>query len=440
MDVTIKDITTVEKELTVNIPAAELEPRFEKAYQEYQSHVELRGFRKGKAPLGMVKKMFGEAIEYQSLENIAQEVFRKTLEERAVNPIGQPVLRDMDFKRGEAFSFKIVYEIMPEIALKEYKGIPVEKILHTVTDDEVKARYERLLRRHSTMQEVESAPDANHLVHADFQELDDAGSPIIGKKIPEFVVDLSSNEFLAEIREPLVGVAKGETRRVKSITTDDGKETPHLFDATVKKIERIVPPELNPEMIKTLSGSKATTAEELHKHLRAELEHNWKHITEDKLTHDLIDEIVRRNDFDVPETFIKTLQDEDIQAMKARQPNKKFPSSFNEEEYRKETRARAIWQAKWALLREKILEAEAIKATDEDLERLAEENAAAVGMEKDKLLNFYKTSDAVKSDIIYKKLMALLTESAKITEKKEEDQQHEGRILHPKEPELLVAK
>jgi len=416
----------------------ELEPKFEKAYREYQSQVELRGFRKGKAPLGMVKKVFGEAIEYQSIENIAQDVFRTTLEERAVRPIGQPLLRDIDYKRGEALTFKVAYEIMPEIPLRDYKGIAADRLVHTVTDEEVDTRIERLLRRHSTLAEAESVADKHHVIHADFQQLDEAGSPIIGEKLADVTIDLTSTEYPPEMRDPFVGAKLGETKRITTHVHDnDGKPIERRFDATVVKIERIVPPEMTPELIKSLSDKKASTEAELRSYIRGQLESSWKQYAEDHTINQIMDEIVRRNEFEVPESFIHMIQDEDLEALRAKQPNKRFPASFNEEEYRKETRARTIWQAKWSLLRERILETDKIVASDDDLAKRAEESAVAVGMTKEKLLEFYKTSDVVKNDIVHRKLIDFLFSNSTITDKKEEDE-HESKLVKPKEPELLV--
>src|SRR5437867_4186010 len=107
MDVSIVDITDVEKELSVHATAAELLPHFEKAYQRYLPKVEIKGFRKGKVPLDLVKKIHGEAIEYDSLDTIASDMYRSIIGDRKIHPIGEPVLTDMEYKRGETLSFKI---------------------------------------------------------------------------------------------------------------------------------------------------------------------------------------------------------------------------------------------------------------------------------------------------------------------------------------------
>src|SRR5258707_2456695 len=117
MDVSITDITDVEKEILINVSAEELGPHFEKAYREYLPKIEIKGFRKGKAPLDLVKQIHGEAIEYNALDSIASEVYRDVIKERDIHPIGDPVLTDMDYKLGEALTFKIKYQIKPSFQL-----------------------------------------------------------------------------------------------------------------------------------------------------------------------------------------------------------------------------------------------------------------------------------------------------------------------------------
>ena len=107
MEVSITDITDVEKEISINVPAAELVPHFDKAYAEYIPKIEIKGFRKGKAPLDMIKKIHGEAIEYDSLSTVASNIYREVVEQRNIKPIGEPALVDMNYKRGETFVFKV---------------------------------------------------------------------------------------------------------------------------------------------------------------------------------------------------------------------------------------------------------------------------------------------------------------------------------------------
>jgi trigger factor len=171
-----------ERELEVTVNALELVPHFQKAYEQYRKKIEIKGFRKGKAPLEMIKRIYGESIEHESLDTVANEVYHKVAEEKNLKVIGEPTLVDIDYKRGEALRFKIRYEVRPEIQLKEYKGLKVDKLVHEVTEKEIESEIERLQTINRTTAEVDSAVDDQHLLTVDFQEVDSAGFPIVGKK------------------------------------------------------------------------------------------------------------------------------------------------------------------------------------------------------------------------------------------------------------------
>src|SRR5512147_1334482 len=127
MEVAVNDITDVQKEIHIIASPGELIPHFEEAYKREQPKIEIKGFRKGKAPIDLVKKMYGESIEYGALDVIASDIFREVAVERHIHPIGEPVLTDMHYHRGEPLSFKVKYEVKPSVTLGEYKGIPAEK-------------------------------------------------------------------------------------------------------------------------------------------------------------------------------------------------------------------------------------------------------------------------------------------------------------------------
>ncbi len=276
MEVAITDITEVEKEISVNVPAEELTPHFEKAYQEYVPKIEIKGFRKGKAPLGLIKKLHGASIEYGSLDTVANTLYRQIIEERNIHPIGEPVLTDMKYDRGSTFMFKVKYEIKPKIELQEYKGIIVERLVHTVTDKELEDEIVRLRKANSTTAEVDSVTDDEHVVTADVQELDESGTPLIGKKSPGMRMYLADESLAPEIKTALQKGVRGGLYRVKFETTHDGHAHKHHLELTVTKIEKIQLPDFNDDLVKKTTKDRVTSVEQFRKELRKNLEEFWK--------------------------------------------------------------------------------------------------------------------------------------------------------------------
>ncbi|MBI4546734.1 MAG: trigger factor [Ignavibacteriae bacterium] len=417
MEVSITDITEVEKEIQIHASADELAPHFEEAYKRYQPKIEIKGFRKGKAPLDLIKKIYGESIEYDALDTIASNVYRQVVTEKDIQPIGQPVLTDIDYKRGEALTFKIKFEIKPNVELKEYKNIKVEKIIHPVTDKEIEEEILRLRRANSILSSVESATDDEHIVTVDIQELDQTGNPLIGRKSTDVRMYLSDETVHPEIRTALKNTSVNARSQVKIDLEHDSRKLTDYLELTVKKIDKVTLPEYNDEFVSKITKQKIKTADEFYHNVRKDLEEYWHERSERKLTDAIVAEIVRRHDMTVPETLVKGVLDSLIEELKNRYPNKKLLPDFDEKGFREEHQSYAIFQAKWYLLRERIIETEGINVEDGDLERSAEQDAPKVGIEKDRLLTFYKSSDTVKNRILSEKLMQFLKNHSVITEK-----------------------
>lgn len=417
MEVSITDITDVEKEININVYAAELAPHFDKAYSEYLPKIEIKGFRKGKAPLDLVKKIHGEAIEYDSLSTVASDIYREVIQQRNINPIGEPALVDMNYKRGETFTFKIKYEIKPVVQLKEYQGIKIEKVLHKVTEKELDDEILRMRKANSTLAEAQTATDDEHVITADVQELDPFGTPLIGKKDADARFYLGDETLHQQIKDTLRGASSGESKRLTIETKhEDHSHTNHL-EITVKKVEKVVLPDFNDELVKKTTKDKVTSTDQFRTELKADLENYWKERSDRKVIDAIITEVVKRHDVNVPESLVKGVQDSLLEDVKNRYPNKKLPKEFNEKTFREQNHAYASFQAKWFLIRERIIEAEKLTVEEADLEKQAEADAPKMGIEKEKLISFYKSSDAVKERILSEKLITFLKEKSNITEK-----------------------
>jgi len=417
MEVSITNISEVEKEMHVEASAEELIPHFEEAYKRYQPKIELHGFRKGKAPLDLVKKIYGESIEYSSLDTIASDVYRSIVEERHLQPIGEPVLTDLDYKRGQALKFKVKYEIKPNVVVQEYKDLPVEKLVHTVTEKEIQDEILRLRKANATLEEVQQVTDDEHLVTADIQQLDAGGSPLIGKKTPDAKLYLADETLYPEIRDALRTGSAGSALRVKVDHTHDKEQHTDYLELSVKKIEKTNLPPMDDEFVKKITKGRTTTVDAFMQQLRTDLEQYWKERTEQRLSDTIIGEIVKRHPLTVPESLVKGILDSLIEDLRNRYPKKKFPPDFNEQAFRESNRNYALFQAQWYLLRESIIGKEGIVSSESDLRKRAELDAPNVGIDTDRLYKFYESSSQVKDKIVSEKLMEFLISHQAITEK-----------------------
>ncbi len=417
MDVSITDLSAVDKEVSILATVQDLAPHFDQAYQKHRASIELKGFRKGKAPLDLIKKLYGESIEYDSLNDIANEFYRLAMTERDIHPIGEPVLTDMNYKRGQEFSFKVKYQIKPQFELQPYTGIPAERVRHLVTDREIEEECKRIRRANATMSEAESADSDEYIVTADIQETDGGGSPLIGKKTTDVRIYLGDESVYAEIRKALHGATQTSAPRVTVEREKEGARETINLQLAVKKIERVNLPELNDEFVKTLTKGKVTTIDAFMTDLRKDIGRFWEEKSERALSDALIAEIVRRHDFPVPESMVTGILDSMVEDIRQRSPGKKLPAGFDEAQFREQNKPYASFQARWFLIRERIIEAEHIEASEAELEQRAELDAPTMGIDSKRLLEFYKSSDGIRDRIVSDKLLLFLKEHAQLTER-----------------------
>ena len=416
MEVTIQDLSEVSREVEIKATPEELQPHFNKAYADYRKKVEIRGFRKGKAPVDIIKKLYGDLIEHEALESIASDFYRQTIKEKNLKPIGEPTLIDLDFKHESGVKFKIHYDVRPEIVLKDYKGIEIEKVVHPVTEEDIEEEVLRLRRSNASFQETDAAVDAEHIVTVDMQDVDESGAPIAGKRSPGVRFYLGDENLELPFKKALSNANKGGVYRVQFEHEHGDHKHNVNAELTVTKIEKIMTPELDQALVEKMTKGKTVSVEQFRADIRKDLEEYWKQQTERQVINSLTEEIIKRHEFQVPESLTRNVLDRLLEEMKNESPGKNLPDDFDVEKFNEQNRPYAVYQSKWALLREELIKSEAIDATDEDLAKLAERDAERMKIPIDRLVNYYKSSDQIKDRIIGDKLLKILTDSAIIKE------------------------
>jgi trigger factor len=416
LEVTVHTLSEVSREVEIEINAEELQPHFEKAYREYRPKIEIRGFRKGKAPIELVKKLYGEMIENEYLDKLASELYRQAVKEKDLKPIGEPTLTDMNYKRVERFWVKIQYDVRPIIQLKQYKGLSVGTVVHAVTDDELEDELLRIQKINSSREEVEKVTDNEHVVTANLQEFDETGFPMIGKKTDNARFYLADPQLEQPFRDALQATQKGNEHEIKFEHQHEDHTHKVNMKAKVTKVEKVVLPELNDEFVKKVTKDKIGSLDEFRKGVRADLESYWKEKNRRSLINSIVSELIRVNEFPVPESLIRSVLENLLEEVKGQYPNKQLPADFDVEKFFQENRAYAVFQAKWALLREEIIKAENLSVDEAALVALAEQEAPKIGIDKERLIAYYKSSDQVKDRLAGDKLIDLLISNTKIKE------------------------
>ncbi len=421
MEVTINSLSDCEREMDVTMTVEELAPHFEKAYKDAIPHLEIKGFRKGKVPMPMVKKMFGASIEYQAVEDITNDIFRKEIESRNINPLGTPTINKIDFKPGTPLSFKVKYEVKPNFEIKDISSIEVEKLVHKSNETEVQNELERLQQINATHEEAKKVSGEDFVVTVNMVDFDEQGKEIAGSKREGMKIYLKEKSTEKEIKEALTNASVGDVKEAKfEHQHGDHSHKVHV-QLTVTKIEKMILAELNDALAKKVSNDKFQTVEELKQNIKKDLEEFWTDRSQRKFENDLLEAIVKQYEFSVPDALVKNIIDTYIEDAKAQQPNRALPKNFNEQQYRAASRETAVWQAKWLLVKEQMIEKEKIEVPESEIEKLAEEESKKLNIDKERLLNFYKNSENALERLKYNRLIDIIKQKIKIKEVETDD-------------------
>lgn len=416
MEATVTKNGTFERIVEVDVPEDELTPHFDEAYQKYQKKLRLQGFRKGKVPLSLIKKLYGDSIKSEALDDVVQSVFREVRDKEGLRPIAPAKLQDVNYDPVSGLHFKAVVEVVPDIELKTYTGLAVERETYQIDDQDVAQALEEYRERVATMEPVEEAAQEDHFVVADFQQVDTTGLPIIGRKFEDRLIHLSTLDQSRDLSDQLIGVKPGETRRVQldSVDANGNKGETALYEVNVKEIKSKRLPELDDELAKDVSDFE--TLDQLKENIRARLELQSQASARRTMRQRLIDELLKKNPFDLPESMVTNYLDVLVEGAR-----KDSSEPFDEAALRDQYRPTTVWNIKWELVKDKLQEVENITTTEEDKNRLIARIAGERGVTEREIkqsLQKRKAQARFEEDVLEEKILDFLEERAKIKERK----------------------
>lgn len=303
----IKDLEKSQKEITVQIPAIEMEKYVERALDRIQSSVELDGFRKGKAPKDIVKQKIGEMKILEEASHIAiEESYLEILTaNKDIFPLGQPKAEIIKMAPGNDFEYKMVIAVMPKVELGDYKKVTGKIEIKKIEDKKIEDELASLQKRKSVFITKDEPAAKGDRVEIDF-EVRVEGVKIEGGESKNHPLVVGENKFIPGFEDQLIGMKKDEVKEFELKFPDNYKEgladKMASFKVTMDIVQKIELPELNDEFAKSLGEEKGL--EELKKNIRKSMEHEAEHHAEHELEHKLLDQITADMKVDIPEVLI----------------------------------------------------------------------------------------------------------------------------------------
>ena len=371
--------TATKREIQVEIPAEEVARQTETLIQKYQKMARLPGFRRGHVPASIIRQRFSEEIKTDVAEALIPRYFRSETERLGMHPISQPRVTDLHLHDGKPLRFKAAFEVLPDINVEGYKELRADKPEITVSDADVSQAVEDLRERHASFNPIEGRA----LADGDFAQVALDGTPKSGEGQPvhmdDILVEIGGKTTMPEFTENLRGANVGEERTFDVNYPEDAQDqrlAGKAFAYTVKVngIKQKSLPELNEEFVKQLGEFK--DLDEVRARIREGMEAERKHEAEHGSKEKLLQELIRRNEFEVPEVLVEnqidTRLERGLRALAAQGLTAEQMKKMDFQRLRGGQREQAIHDVKASLLLERVAEKEHINVSDEELDREVE--------------------------------------------------------------------
>jgi len=420
------DNNTYEVEFTASADMLRMEKI--RVYRKEVKKYNVPGFRKGKAPMSVIERMYGPVFTQDAIEIVYQSAV-----EEAISEFGMEVVdtnsAEVVTMEGEVV-FKAKFIVKPEVRIEGYKGLTVEKVEPVVTDEDVEHELKHLQERNSRTIKVEDRPaQMGDSVVFDYEGFLD-GVPFEGGKSENFDLKLGSGQFIPGFEEGLVGHSVGEEFDIdvtfpEEYHAEELAGKPVVFRIKVHEIKMTELPELNDEFASDVSDFD--TLEEYKEDIRKDLLRKAEEKAKDDADNKLIDQLIDLVEADIPEVMFDQKVTENINDFSYNLQMQGLSietylsyTGMDMETLRGQFREKAIHQVKLRLALEKIAELENIQVSDEEIEKAYEDLAKNYGVEVDRVKEIVPVS-GLTQDVAVEKAVDIVRESANyVTVKAEE--------------------
>ena len=394
-----------------------------KAFNKIKRNINIPGFRKGQAPVALIKKQVPvQNILMDAVEEIANQVLSESVEEHDLWLVARPTLSIVEINE-EKVILKFICAVKPEVKLGEYKNLPVKKKATRVTQKEIDAEVERLRERYADMEiKEDGAVENGDTAVIDFEGFKDDVA-FEGGKGEDYPLEIGSGSFIPGFEEQLIGMSKGESRDInvtfpENYGVADLAGQPAVFKVTVKDIKCKVLPEANDELVKEAKIKDVETLEDYRAYMKKSLSENKERENEENFTNELLTKIIENAEVEIPDAMIDSETDQMVNEFKQRLSAQGFTleqfaavTGQDEEIIRGEMRKDAEKKVNVRLVLEAIAEAEDLTVSDEDIDAELQGIADQYGMPLEQVKQLI-SNDAVSYDLRQRKALELIKETA----------------------------
>ena len=297
----------LEKKIKLNISSKDLESDFKKRLLAQQSSSDLKGFRKGKAPLDVIEKYYGDQIKQRLIMDKMGDIFYKKISEENIPVVGQPSFAPESFDIKKDIKFEVSYEIYPEFSLTKMGSLSFKKPVSKVTDQDIKKATDLVLKRYGKAEPIDENSKEGNFVKIDFEGFLN-GEKFEGGEAQDYSLELGSKTMIPGFEEQIIGMKAAESKDIEVTFPDDYqaenlKGQKVMFKIKMKEVSEVKLPNLDEEFFKSINMDVKTKAEfekKIEEQLQTDLKTNLKTKTKQRI----FDAFESSNQIDIPQSMI----------------------------------------------------------------------------------------------------------------------------------------
>ncbi|MGC3874847.1 trigger factor [Halomonas sp. GXIMD04776] len=418
MQVSVETTSQIERRVTVQIPAAEIDQAVTARLQDTAKNVRLNGFRQGKVPMAVVKQRYGRDVRNEVVGEMMRQHYVKAITEHSLNPAGYPALEPTVNESGKDLEFVATLEIYPEVELASIENTEIERPVANVEDADVDQMIETLRKQNASWEPVERAAADGDQVKIDFKGyLGD--EPFEGGEAEGHELVLGSNSFIPGFEEQLVGAKPGDDLEIK-VTFPEDYQAEHLagqeatFQVKVHQVSAQQLPEIDDEFIKQF-GVEDGDKEQFRAEVRKNMEREVKQAIDNRVKQQALEALKDVNDIPVPASLIE----QETEGLK-RQAAQQFGlgddfdvSQLPDELFADQAKSRV----QIGLLLAEVIKVHELDASDDEIKAKVEELAQQY-QQPEQVIEYYlkdeQMKNQVKSAVLEEKAVDKLLEQAQV--------------------------
>lgn len=409
MSYTVKSVNGCTKKLEFNFATLDLSKEIKAAVVKKQSTTNIKGFRKGKAPLAMVEQVYGPQIESDALNQFVQSQLFEAVNKEKLKTVGYPAFENVKYDSGKSVSFEAVVEIFPEIKLADYSSYSFKKDKVEVTAEDLDKLTKNYLGSKAEMSEVTDAGAKlakGQFAVFNFEGVKENGERPENMKGSEYLLEIGSGQFIPGFEDGMIGLKKGEKKNIlltfpadyHAVELQNAKVT---FEVELLEIKDKKFPELNDEMAKEFGYESVADFNTKNK---ANLLSQKERQASEKLHQEILEKLVNENKFDVPATLVqnqeKYLQEDLAKNLKSQGFNEMMVGEYFKR-WAADITTKANFQVRSGLILDHLAQEFKIETTDADFNKKIEESAAQAGMDVETVKKYYSANSQIKNNLMY---------------------------------------